>query len=148
MAREPDLSCPINRSLGVLGERWTLRILREATLGAGRFSEFRDRLGIAPDVLTDRLASLVEHGVLERVPYREPGARARHAYRLTESGHELAVLMAALGEWGHRHLPWPTAPTVGFRCDDADGERMVHVAFVDGDGRAVDTADVAAVTTA
>jgi DNA-binding HxlR family transcriptional regulator len=143
VARELDLNCPINRSLSVLGERWTLRILREATLGATRFSEFREQLGIAPDVLTDRLAALVEHGVLERVPYREPGARARSAYELTDSGRELAVLMSALGQWGYRHLPWPVEPTLDFRC--ADGDRPVHAAFVDDAGREVDAAEVAAV---
>jgi DNA-binding HxlR family transcriptional regulator len=143
MAQQIDLSCPINRSLSVLGERWTLRILREATLGATRFGEFRERLGIAPDVLSDRLGALVEHGVLERVPYREPGARAREAYRLTESGRELSVLMSALGQWGHRHLPCPVDPALDFRCDD--GTRSVHAAFVDADGREVPTAEVAAV---
>jgi DNA-binding HxlR family transcriptional regulator len=146
MARERDLICPINRSLSVLGERWTLLILREATLGATRFSEFRESLGIAPDVLTDRLGALVANGVLERVPYREPGARARHAYHLTESGHELAVLMGALGQWGKRHLPWPEPSPLSFRC--ADSDRPVHVAFVDDAGHEVAPADVTARETA
>jgi DNA-binding HxlR family transcriptional regulator len=74
MAKVPDATCSIERTLGVLGERWTFLILREAFLGATRFVEFRDRLGVAPDVLTDRLATLVEYGVLEREPYREPGS--------------------------------------------------------------------------
>jgi len=66
MAKIPDDACSIARTLGVVGERWTLLILREAFLGATRFAEFRDRLGVAPDVLSDRLATLVEHGVMAR----------------------------------------------------------------------------------
>lgn len=76
LAKAPDTTCSIARSLGVLGERWTFLILREAFLGATRFAEFRDRLGVAPDVLSDRLGTLVAAGVLAREPYQEPGARA------------------------------------------------------------------------
>ena len=107
MPKIPDSSCSIARSLGVLGERWTLLILREAFLGANRFAEFRDRLAVAPDVLSDRLATLVEFGVLEREPYREPGARARLAYKLTPAGEELRVVLGALQQWGDLHLPRP-----------------------------------------
>jgi DNA-binding HxlR family transcriptional regulator len=62
MAKIPESSCSIARSLGVLGERWTFLILREAFFGVTRFAGFRDRLGVAPDVLSDRLATLVEYG--------------------------------------------------------------------------------------
>jgi DNA-binding HxlR family transcriptional regulator len=70
MGKVPESACSIERSLGVLGERWTFLILREAFWGATKFAEFRDRLGIAPDVLSDRLSTLVEYGVLEREPYQ------------------------------------------------------------------------------
>ncbi|HEV2244316.1 MAG TPA: helix-turn-helix domain-containing protein, partial [Streptosporangiaceae bacterium] len=93
MPKVPDSRCSIARSLGVLGERWTFLILREAFLGANRFAEFRDRLAVAPDVLSDRLATLVEFGVMEREPYQEPGARARLAYKLTPAGEELRVVL-------------------------------------------------------
>src|ERR1700761_7656533 len=73
----PELMCSIARSLCVVGERWTFLILREAFFGVTRFSEFRDRLGVAPDVLTERLATLTEAGVLTREPYQEPGRRGR-----------------------------------------------------------------------
>src|ERR1700685_2908476 len=96
MAKVPEATCSIERALGVLGERWTFLILREAFLGATRFAEFRDRLGVAADILTDRLGTLVDYGVLEREPYREPGARSRFAYRLTPSGRARAVVLAAL----------------------------------------------------
>jgi DNA-binding HxlR family transcriptional regulator len=128
-------SCAITRTLAVVGERWTLLILRDAFLGATRFSQFRRSLGVAPDVLTDRLATLVEHGVLTRATYREPGSRAREEYRLTDAGRELQVVLGALQQWGDTHLPWPDGPTV-LRCGP-DGAPL-HVGFVDGDGDEVD----------
>src|SRR5882762_1883694 len=81
-----DRYCSIARSLGVLGERWTFLILREAMDGVTRFAQFRDALGIAPDVLTDRLTTLVDYGVMTRAPYQEPGSRTRNwAKRVTPS---------------------------------------------------------------
>src|SRR5580704_17305540 len=105
MASVPESSCSIARSLGVLGERWTFLILRDAFLGKTRFAEFRESLGVAPDVLSDRLATLVSHGVMEREPYREPGAQSRSGYRLTPAGRELHVVLSALQQWGDEHLP-------------------------------------------
>ena len=135
MAKVPDCSCSIERALGVLGERWTFLILREAFFGVTRFAEFRDRLGVAPDVLADRLATLVEYGVLEREPYQEPGARSRFAYRLTDSGRELQVVLAALQQWGDEHLPRPEGPSMLRRIAGTDCP--VHIGFVDPDGREV-----------
>ena len=86
MGNIPNDSCAIARSLGVLGERWTFLILREAVAGSSRFSEFRSGLGVAPDVLTERLNTLVAYGVMEKAPYREPGERARFSYVLTDAG--------------------------------------------------------------
>jgi DNA-binding HxlR family transcriptional regulator len=136
-----DSTCSIARSLSVLGERWTLLVLREAFLGATRFAEFRDRLGVASDVLSDRLATLVEFGVLEREPYQEPGARARYAYRLTPAGRELQVVLGALQQWGDTHLPHPDGPSM-LRRVRATGGRA-HVGFVDEEGREVGLAEVA-----
>jgi DNA-binding HxlR family transcriptional regulator len=141
MARIPESSCSIARSLGVLGERWTFLILREAFLGAARFAEFRDRLGVAPDVLSDRLATLVGYGVMEREPYQEPGARSRSAYRLTSSGRELQVVLAALQQWGDKYLPRPEGPSMLRRVKGSDCE--VHVGYVDERGREVEPGDVA-----
>jgi len=141
MAKVPESSCSIARSLGVLGERWTFLILREAFLGATRFAEFRDRLGVAPDVLSERLATLVEYGVMAREPYREPGARSRSAYRLTPAGRELQVILGALQQWGDEHLPRPEGPSMLRRVRGTD--RPVHVGFVDERGREVQPADVA-----
>src|SRR5271155_48053 len=135
MAKVPETSCSIARSLGVLGERWTFLILREAFLGATRFAEFRDRLGVAPDVLSDRLATLVAYGVMEREPYQEPGARSRSAYRLTPAGRELPVVLRALQQWGDEHLPRPEGPSMLRRV--AGSDCPVHVGYIDPDGREV-----------
>src|ERR1700746_824234 len=107
MAKIPDEACSIARTLGVVGERWTLLILREAFLGATRFAEFRDRLRVAPDILSARLGTPVESGVMAREPYREPGARSRFAYRLTPAGRELQVVLSALQQWGDERPPPP-----------------------------------------
>ena len=88
----------------ILGERWTVVVLREVFNGVRRFDDMRMRTGIPRQVLTNRLAMLVEQGVLRREPYREPGQPGAHEYRLTEMGLDLwPVLVAVLG-WGGRHL--------------------------------------------
>lgn len=140
-----DSSCSISRSLGVLGENWTLLILREALTGTTRFAEFRSALGLAADVLSRRLATLVEHGVMYREPYQEPGSRTRYEYHLTDSGRELEVVLGALQQWGDRHLPRPEGPSIQRRAMRTD--RPVHVAFIDDLGYEVPWADVQAVRT-
>ncbi|WP_103383915.1 winged helix-turn-helix transcriptional regulator [Pseudonocardia dioxanivorans] len=138
-------TCSIARSLEVVGERWTFLILREALSGTTRFADFRAVLGIAPDVLSNRLATLVDAGVLEKQPYREPGARVRDSYHLTPAGAELQVVLGALQQWGDEHRPYPPGPTILRRT--ADG-RPVHVGFVDDEGREVPPAEVRFVRTA
>jgi DNA-binding HxlR family transcriptional regulator len=146
MARVPDSSCAIARSLGVLGERWTFLILRDAFSGLSRFAQFRESLGVAPDVLSDRLDTLVAYGVMERVAYQEPGSRTRAAYVLTQAGRELYVVLAALQQWGDEHLPWPEGPSLLRRVHGCD--RPVHVGFVDDQGREVPATDVVMIPTA
>jgi DNA-binding HxlR family transcriptional regulator len=142
----PQPMCSIHRSLCVLGERWTFLILREAFSGATRFSEFRDRLGVAPDVLSERLTTLTEAGVLTREPYQEPGSRARYAYQLTPAGRELQVVLGSLQQWGDEHLPPPGGPTVARRARDTG--RPLHIGFVDDQGHEVGLADVEFIPTA
>jgi DNA-binding HxlR family transcriptional regulator len=137
-------TCSIARSLEVLGERWTFLILREALSGTTRFADFRAALGVAPDVLSDRLATLVAAGVLEKRPYREPGTRARDSYHLTPAGRELQVVLGALQQWGDEHRPYEPGPTVVRRT--ADG-RPVRVGFVDDEGREVSPDEVRFVRT-
>jgi DNA-binding HxlR family transcriptional regulator len=146
VAKVPDSSCSIARSLGVLGERWTFLILREAFLGATRFAQFRDNLGVAPDVLSDRLNTLVEYEVMEREPYQEPGSRVRFAYRLTPAGRELEVVLSALQQWGDEHVPRPGGPSILRRVKDTD--RPVHVGYVDDRGREIEPGNVSMVRTA
>ena len=146
MGKVPDDPCAIARSLGVLGERWTFLILREASQGADRFSQFREALGVAPDVLAERLSTLVAYGVMEKVPYQEPGERARASYRLTPPGEELTVVLAALQQWGDEHLPWPEGPSILRRTKDSD--QPVHVGFVDDSGREIPRENVAMVPAA
>lgn len=141
-----DSSCSIARSVGVLGERWTFLILREALTGSTRFAQFRDALGLAPDVLTERLNSLVEYGVMTKEPYQEPGSRSRFAYVLTDAGRELHVALLSLQQWGDKYLPWPDGPTVVRRVRGT--ERPVHVGFVDDRGSEVAPEDVATIRTA
>lgn len=132
----PDQStCSIVRSLEILGEKWTFLVLREAFSGTTRFADFRAALGLAPDVLSDRLRTLVEAGVLRTEPYREPGSRSRHSYHLTAAGQDLQVVLAALQQWGDRHRPHPAGPTIARRA--ADDGRPVRVGFVDEKHREV-----------
>ena len=93
-----DMHCSIAQSLEIVGEWWTLLILRDAFLGVRRFEDFVERLGISRNVLTNRLDTLVATGILERRPYDE--ARGRHEYVLTDKGRALWPVMTALRQWG------------------------------------------------
>jgi DNA-binding HxlR family transcriptional regulator len=146
MATEKDRMCSIARSLEVLGERWTFLILREALSGTTRFADFRSELGVAPDVLSNRLATLVDAGVMEKQPYREPGARVRDSYHLTPAGRDLQLVLGALQQWGDEHRPHELGPTIVRRT--VDGDRPVHVGFIDDTGREVPLEGVAFVRTA
>jgi DNA-binding HxlR family transcriptional regulator len=96
--------CSIARALDVVSTRSGFLLLREAFYGATRFEEFADRAGISEPVAAARLRGLVTHGLLERVPYREPGQRTRDGYRLTEMGQDLLPALVALMQWGDRWL--------------------------------------------
>jgi DNA-binding HxlR family transcriptional regulator len=108
--------CPIGRAGDLLGDRWTLLILRDATNGITRFDGFKENLGIADNILAVRLRRLVDAGVLVKVPYRD-GNRTRHEYLLTQAGADLLPLLRALADWGTRY----TAPAT-----EAAPMRMLH----------------------
>src|SRR5215204_1929573 len=93
-----DMSCSVARSLEVIGEWWTLLILRDAFFGVTRFEEFQARLGIARNILAKRLDTLVEHGVLERRCYDD--ARGRYDYVLTDKGKALWPVLVTIRQWG------------------------------------------------
>lgn len=108
-----DSPCPVARAADILGDRWTLLILRNATLGTTRFDDFRSQLSIADNVLSARLARLVEAGLLARLPYRGTG-RTRHEYRLTTAGADMLPVLQALADWGVRHTQ-PSEPVEPMR---------------------------------
>jgi DNA-binding HxlR family transcriptional regulator len=91
-------------TLAVVGEKWSLLVLREAFFGVRRFADFQRILGAPKAVLSDRLATLVEQGVLDRVPYQAEGERQRHEYRLTDKGRDLYPTLVALMQWGDTYL--------------------------------------------
>jgi DNA-binding HxlR family transcriptional regulator len=95
-----DMNCSVAQCLDVVGEWWSLLILRDAFLGVSRFDHFQARLGIARNILTQRLNRLVDHGVLKRVPYEDHPPRSE--YRLTPKGRDLWHVMAAMRQWGDR----------------------------------------------
>ena len=97
------MPCPIARSLEHVGEWWSILILRDAFRGVRRFEGFRESLGVAPNMLTRRLNSLVEAGLLRRELYCEHPPR--HEYRLTERGKDFRPVLLALLAWGNRHFP-------------------------------------------
>ncbi|RFA11275.1 hypothetical protein B7R54_13430 [Subtercola boreus] len=130
----------MHRSLDIVGERWSLLIIRNAFRGQTKFSEFRDSLGAPSDILTARLATLVDAGVLERRAYREPGARERSSYHLTPQGLALKTVLVALQEWGDAYTPWP-AGRVSL-VERSDTHSPVSLAFVDEAGATVPADDV------
>lgn len=114
MAAKRDLTenCTVARTLEVVGDRWTVLILRDAFYGVRRFEDWVTDLGIARNVLTDRLARLVEHEVLVKEPYEE--RPPRFEYRLTPRGKELLQVVLALAAWGDRWTLRDDDPPVRF----------------------------------
>jgi DNA-binding HxlR family transcriptional regulator len=106
--------CSLARTLKIIGQPWTLLVLRDLFNGIRRFDDLADHLGIARNVLADRLARLTDSGLAQRVPYREPGDRTRYEYRLTSTGLDLCTVMVAFAGWGDRHLAGPAGPPARF----------------------------------
>ena len=100
--------CSIARALEIVGERWSLLILRSVFLGVRRFDDLQAELGITRSVLTTRLNHLVDEGVLQRVPYQE--RPRRYEYRSTEKGRQLWPVLTHLMRWGDEHYPNPGGP--------------------------------------
>ena len=104
----PTQVCSIARALEVVGERWTLLVLRDAVHGLDRFDEFQQSLGIATNVLSSRLKTLCDEGLLERVPDGERPGRVRYA--LTEKGRDVGPALVMLMKWGDRYYATPEGP--------------------------------------
>jgi DNA-binding HxlR family transcriptional regulator len=111
-----DVRCSVARALSIIGDRWTILLLRDAFFGTRRFEDFQARTGASRALVADRLKRLVEDGVLERVAYQEHPPR--HEYRLTDKGRDLHPVILSLMAWGDRWAPTPDGPPV----------RLVHKA--------------------
>ena len=142
-------ACSIQATLDLVGDRWTLLILRDIFRGVHRFSELADDLGIAKNLLADRLTRLVEHGILRKVPYQQ--RPVRHEYRLTNKGLDLSPALVALMGWGDRwaadgepptvliHLACGSALEQVLRCPSCDETvRPTHIRSRPGPGRTED----------
>jgi DNA-binding HxlR family transcriptional regulator len=117
--------CSVAGSLEVVGERWTLLIIRDAFLGARRFEEYQRRTGMARNILAARLNRLVDEGILKRTPYQEHPVR--YEYRLTEKGIDLWPVIVSLLHWGNRYVYPGRAPVllVHKRCGGAVDEHRI-----------------------
>lgn len=121
-------NCTVGRTMAILGERWSFVVVREVFNGIRRFQDICDHTSMPRQVLSDRLARLVEHGILRKVPYQEPGERVRHEYRLTPKGFDLYPVLAAIADWGDRYVADPEgAPN---QLEHRDCGEQVHAVLV------------------
>jgi DNA-binding HxlR family transcriptional regulator len=125
-------NCSIARTIGVVGEKWTFLVLREAFSGIRRFADFQAVTGAPRQVLSARLARLVEEGLMRKVPYREPGQRQRYEYKLTEKGLDLYPIMLALMHWGDRYVADPEGPSIIVRHRDCGAPVRQYLRCDDG----------------
>ncbi|MGW4251345.1 winged helix-turn-helix transcriptional regulator [Streptomyces californicus] len=128
-----DPTCPVARTLDLVGDRWSLLIVRDAMDGARAFTDFQHRTGIARNILTDRLRRLVERGILDR--QTAPTGRRRN-YVLTEAGRDLFALIVAARQWGERHAFAPAEPHS--LLVDESGQPLTELRPTDAHGRPVD----------
>jgi len=133
------LHCSIARTLDIVGERWTLLVLRDAFNGVRRFEDFATTLPIARNILTDRLATLVEHGILRRDRYQE--RPDRYEYRLTAKGMELYPVLIALLQWGDHHLAGDDGPPLQVLHRDC-GHQAAAAVVCTGCGEQLSARDV------
>jgi DNA-binding HxlR family transcriptional regulator len=138
-SRYPGLTCSVARALEVIGERWSLLIVRDALRGVTRFEDFQRSLGLARNVLTARLDHLVSEGVLVRTPYGPKGSRSE--YELTDKGRELGIVVIGLSNWGDRHYANPAGPPRSFEHPDCGGPVRAQL-VCDHDHEIVAPADV------
>lgn len=131
--------CSVARTLELVGERWTLLIIRDALLGITRFDGFLARTGIARNVLADRLSGLVDNGILERAAYQD--RPPRYEYHLTPRGRELLPVIVTLTEWGDRHLAGEAGPPREFEHIPCGGHVVSQLVCEDC-GRAAGLDDV------
>lgn len=134
-----NMNCSLAQALDVVGERWTLLILREVFFGKRRFEEFQKGLGIARNILTTRLNRLVEQAILER----RPAGAGRNEYVLTPKGLDLQPVLLAMTQWGDRHKPNPRGQRVVF-IERATGTPIAPMAVHSADGRVLSPREIKA----
>lgn len=139
--RFDDMDCSVAQALDVVGDWWTLLIVREAMFGTRHFADFERNLGIAKNILAARLRDLVETGILER--RENPESPARPEYRLTERGRDLRNVLNALREWGDKWVYGRGKEPLVF-VDRATGRRVGGLVMLDADGNALGPRDVLA----
>ena len=136
-----DMTCSVAQTLDVVGEWWSLLIVRDALLGVTRFDDFQVRLGISRNILTRRLNHLVEGGILKRVPYQDHPPRSE--YRLTEKGRDLWHVVTAMRQWGDRWAA-PDGPPLQIR-HSACGHIVTAVPACSSCGEPLDARSVTAI---
>lgn len=129
-----DAECPVARAVDVIGDRWSLLIVRDAFDGISRFGEFQRNLGLAKNILSSRLRELVAHGILEVIPAAD--GTAYHEYVLTAKGRDLFVILVSLRQWGEDHLFEPTEPH-SVLLDAKTDRPLRKIEVKDATGRAV-----------
>lgn len=134
-----DMQCSIARTLEHVGSWWSLLILRDAMMGAQRFTHFQKSLGIARNTLTSRLGDLIESGIMEKVPASD--GSAYEAYVLTERGRDLAPVIIALSQWGDKWVAHEKGPATEITVK-ASGERLPRIWPRHEDGALMDLKDV------
>jgi DNA-binding HxlR family transcriptional regulator len=120
-------NCAVAAAVDIIGEKWTFLVLREAFSGVRRFADMQRRTQAPRQVLSDRLSRLVHEGLLRRVPYQEPGQRARHEYQLTGKGRDLYPIMVALMHWGDQYATGPEGPPVLLTHRDCGAPVGLHL---------------------
>ena len=131
--------CNLARSFELIGDRWSLLILRSALYGVRRFDDFQADLDIPRSVLSNRLAGLVDTGIMERREYREDGQRARVEYPLTKMGRALGLPFVAMTAWSDRWLAEGEGP---YALQSKSSGQKLSVALVDESGRVVSPSDI------
>ena len=132
-----DMNCSLAQSLEIVGERWSLLIIRDTAFGIRRFDDIQKSLGIARNILTQRLSKLTNEGILVKAR----GKAGRMEYQLTDKGWDLQPLLLSLFQWGEKYQPHPEGERMCF-VDSTSGNPIQPMAVRSSDGRLLKSADV------
>ncbi|QIQ01930.1 winged helix-turn-helix transcriptional regulator [Streptomyces liangshanensis] len=149
LSKSPDAqalaNCPVSRTLEVVGTRSTLLLMREAFFGTRRFQDFTRRVGIGEAATAARLKEMTAYGLLEKIPYQEPGQRKRYEYRLTAKGQDLFAAITSLRDWGETWTPDDGHGPTPWRFTHQDCGAEVHTVTRCSAGHDVHAGDCTAV---